>query len=176
MGLDFLVANAPPSVLAHLTSHSAMYFRIFQSWARLLQQTTQLITKVMTPLLARLIANPDIASILLLVVLLVVGIQVVGIAYRAIMWWIRLAFKLTLLAVILVAGAWISSRGLEGTAADIDMAGRMVTREYRRWQGVADQYQYQRGYGVGDGGGGFMRGLGLSPTGEHAPPRRGLWN
>ncbi|KAK0622223.1 hypothetical protein DIS24_g11282 [Lasiodiplodia hormozganensis] len=90
------------------------------------------------PLIDHVSKNPDIASITLLVIVLLVSLKILNILYRAVVFWISLAFKLVFWGTVVVVGLFVWSRGVEGAAQDLTVWGRywvdVWTSEYARFQ------------------------------------------
>ncbi|KAL1633593.1 hypothetical protein SLS58_011014 [Diplodia intermedia] len=100
------------------------------------------------PLIDHVSKNPDIASITLLVIVLLVSLKILNILYRAVVFWISLAVKLVFWATVVVVGLFVWSRGVEGAAADLAVWGRywvgVWTSEYARFQEqLEDARKYQ---------------------------------
>lgn len=84
-------------------------------------------------LIRTLAAKPDVASVLLLILLLFVSLKLLNLLYNAIMWWIRLAIRLVFWGTIIGAAAWIYSRGPDGVAEDIQRLADVWSGEYSYW-------------------------------------------
>ncbi|KAK7721505.1 hypothetical protein SLS57_005185 [Botryosphaeria dothidea] len=90
------------------------------------------------PLIDHVSKNPDIASITLLVIVLLVSLKILNILYRAVMFWITLALRLVFWGTVVVLGLFVWSRGVDGAAQDLSTWARywvgVWTSEYERFQ------------------------------------------
>jgi len=85
------------------------------SYARLLQSNVQ---TYIIPLINRATQQPDIASVVLLLILLFISLKVLNILFNTVMFWIRLAIKMAFYGSILGLGMWVYTRGPEGVVED----------------------------------------------------------
>ncbi|EOD47094.1 hypothetical protein GTA08_BOTSDO05432 [Neofusicoccum parvum] len=92
------------------------------------------------PLIDHVSKNPDLASITLLVVVLLVSLKILNILYRAVMFWITLAFRLVFWGTVVVVGLFVWSRGVEGAVQDFLTWGRYWAGV---WQSEYDRFQEQ---------------------------------
>lgn len=103
------------------------------------------------PLIDHVSKNPDIASITLLVIVLLVSLKILNILYRAVMFWITLAFRLVFWGTVVVLGLFIWSRGFDGAVQDLSTWAKywvgVWMSEYQRFQEQlerAREYQMQQ--------------------------------
>jgi len=73
----------------------------------------------LAPFLTRLLTQPDIASILLVVVALFISMKVLDMLYRAVLFWINLALRLAFWGGVVALGTWVYTRGPEGFVDDV---------------------------------------------------------
>lgn len=145
-------ARLPPGVLQHLTTHSSTYWSIYQQ-VLAVQITLQkrLVSPVyngfVAPLLGRLIASPDIASVILVLIILIVSLQMLNLAFRAVMFWIRLAVRLVFWGSVVGLAVWFYQRGFDGVADDLGVVQNTWQREYRYWNQQAAAARRARAYG-----------------------------
>ncbi|KAF1968627.1 hypothetical protein BU23DRAFT_583147 [Bimuria novae-zelandiae CBS 107.79] len=111
-----------------------------------------------SPLLTQVITQPDIASVLALVAILWFSLQIFGMLYRSVMFWVRLVWTLAKYALIIGVSLWIWNRGADGAIEDARGAAEFWTGEYQRFKGEAKAWKgaeeaqirmqaQQRGYG-----------------------------
>lgn len=98
----------------------------------------------LTPFLTRLITQPDIASILLLLVALFISMKVLDMLYRAVLFWINLALRLAFWGGILALGMWVWTRGPEGFVEDVTDLGEYWMGEYQRYSGEVAGFKRQK--------------------------------
>lgn len=97
-----------------------------------------------TPLLTRLIAQPDVATILALLAILLISLKILDMVYRTIMFWVRMALQLVFWGAVIVVGYWIWSRGPEGFIEDVQGLGGYWMGEYERFSGEARALKMQK--------------------------------
>jgi len=117
------------------------------------------LTTVLTSLFSHIQQSPDVASIVLLMILLFVSLKIVNLLYRTIMFWIVLILKIAFYGSLAAIGLWIWSRGIEGVEEDIGNLTQLWKHEYGYWQekqrlGVQGMYGQRARYNTVVGGGG----------------------
>lgn len=65
-------------------------------------------------------------------------------AYRAVMFWVRLAFKVFWWGSILAVGLWVYNRGVDGFADDVKALMEFAAGEYDRFSGDVKSFQAQK--------------------------------
>ena len=90
------------------------------------------------PLLHRLATDPDLASVLLLAVLGVAGYLAVSVAYRAVLFWMRVLRVVVIALAVTAAAAWVAGRGWEGVGHDLESVSRLL------WDAAADGHAQGR--------------------------------
>lgn len=76
---------------------------------------------------------------------------------RSILFWVRLAFRMVVLAAVLGVGMWLYARGVDGAVEDCAVWVEVWKKEYEFWSGA----EVGRGTGrgrVGTGGRGVDAG------------------
>jgi hypothetical protein len=148
----------PNSVLEHVTTHSLTYLTIYQriNTLRTLFRTqviTPLLNHLIYPALLRLYNSPDVLTIVLLGVLLLISLKILDLLRRAVVFWVRMFTRLAFWGSILVAGVYVWGRGWEGALEDGQRwsgeIARVWTREYRRYQAAQVEGQTVRGMNQG---------------------------
>ncbi|KAG8625897.1 hypothetical protein KVT40_006298 [Elsinoe batatas] len=116
------------------------------------------------PFFMRITEKPDLASLALLLILLFISLKVLNLLYQAVMWWVRLFFRLVFCGAIIAVVTWFVSRGPDGVVED---AGRLIDiwkGEYGYWRAREQEARYfkdgQPGYAGGAGHGGRYRAYG----------------
>jgi hypothetical protein len=77
--------------------------------------------------------TPDLTSIALLIIALFISLKVLGMLYRAVMFWIHLAFRVAFYVGLGMTGVWIYTRGAEGALEDVSYWKGYWQGEYQRW-------------------------------------------
>ncbi|KAF2638088.1 hypothetical protein P280DRAFT_90781 [Massarina eburnea CBS 473.64] len=139
----YLSTYLPPSVFAPTIKMITTTFGVLKT-----------LQAHLAPLLAPISTQPDIASAILLLILLLSSLKILNMAYRAVMFWLWLAVQLTLLGGILLIGTWAWKKGAEGVVSDVQELVRfwwgqyeMFSGEVEGWKGQAEREAYQNGYG-----------------------------
>jgi hypothetical protein len=113
------------------------------------------------PTFQSLLEKPDLTKIALMLVILYISLKLVNMLVQSVLFWVRLAFRITFWGGLVVLAFWLSQRGVDGAAEDVGYW-------YRMWKGELDYYKSQaeqiasknsHGYGYGGkqgyGGGGY---------------------
>ncbi|KAL9084681.1 MAG: hypothetical protein Q9159_005111 [Coniocarpon cinnabarinum] len=148
-----LVANLPPGVLEHVTSHSATYWSLYQRFMTFQSAfrthfLAPLETYVISPILASISAKPDLATVAILVVILFVSLKILNMLYQTVIWWISLFLRLAFWTVILSVGLWIWQRGFGGAMTDAEAWKDEWTKQYQYWQRQEMHARHAQGIGV----------------------------
>ncbi|KAF2189778.1 hypothetical protein K469DRAFT_625740 [Zopfia rhizophila CBS 207.26] len=106
----------------------------------------------LTPLLTRVTTQPDVASILMLLAILFISLKILEMAYRTVMFWVNLVFKVLLWGSIAGVSYWIYTRGLDGFVEDVQHLVEVWLGEYEKFNEDVRRYQQQQqvrmdGYG-----------------------------
>ncbi|KAF2656649.1 hypothetical protein K491DRAFT_703938 [Lophiostoma macrostomum CBS 122681] len=123
----------PPSLLSTLISLTTTTFGVFKT-----------IQTNLTPLLQRLTTQPDLTSILVLVIILFASFKILDMAYRAVMFWINLVFKLVFWGGLTVLGYWVWHRGVDGFMEDVQGLVEHWTGSYEKYSGEVKKFQRQK--------------------------------
>ncbi|EMD61754.1 hypothetical protein GGP41_004335 [Bipolaris sorokiniana] len=98
----------------------------------------------LSPLLNKLITQPDVASIVALLFIFFISLKILDMMYRAVVFWINLAFRLAFWGGILVVGLWVWNRGPEGFVDDVSGLIEYWMGEYERYSGEVKMFQQQK--------------------------------
>jgi hypothetical protein len=120
----------PPSLLSPLITTVTTLFGVLKT-----AQTH------LSPLILRLTTQPDIASILVLIAVLFVSFKILGMAYRAIMFWVYLVFRLAFWIAIGLTGYWVYTRGVDGFVEDVTGLAEYWSGEYEKYSGEVKRYK-----------------------------------
>ena len=113
----------------------------------------------LSPLVTQVITQPDIASVLALVAILWFSLQIFGMLYRSVMFWVKLVWQLAKYSFIIGVSLWIWNRGMDGAIADAQELASFWLGEYQKfageakaWKGAEEaqirmQAKQQKGYG-----------------------------
>ncbi|KAF2131609.1 hypothetical protein P153DRAFT_199625 [Dothidotthia symphoricarpi CBS 119687] len=105
---------------------------------------TQTLQSHLAPFLTRVITQPDVASIFALLVVFFISMKILDMMYRAVIFWVRMVFRLALLGAVVVLGLWVHNRGVDGFVADVQGLGEKWTGEYQRYSGEVKKFQAQK--------------------------------
>jgi hypothetical protein len=130
--MELISSLLPSSLIGNLISLMSSSFGILK-----------MLQSYLSPLFSRIATQPDLASIAVLVVVLFVSFKILGMAYRAVMFWVTLVFQLALWGGMAVLGLWVYNRGVDGFFEDVK--GLM-----EHWGGELERYggEYQRAKGM----------------------------
>jgi hypothetical protein len=95
----------------------------------------------LSPFLTRILAQPDVASVLLLVTLLLASFWVLNMAYRAVMFWVRLVSWFVMWGGVMGLGFWVYTRGPEQFVQDVQELATYWWDQYERFAGEAKGWQ-----------------------------------
>ncbi|KAF1956074.1 hypothetical protein CC80DRAFT_445659 [Byssothecium circinans] len=126
----YLSSYLPPSLFTALIQFLTSTFAVLKT-----------LQTHLTPLLHKITTQPDIASILALLVLLLISLKVLDMAYRAVMFWIRLVFSIALWGGMAIVGLWVYNRGPDGFVEDVGELARFWWVEFGRLRGEADAWR-----------------------------------
>ncbi|KAF2787687.1 hypothetical protein K505DRAFT_353674 [Melanomma pulvis-pyrius CBS 109.77] len=149
---QLLTQFLPPSLLNPLITFVSTAFALFKT-----------LQSHLSPLLVRITTQPDFASILMLVAILFVSFKVLGMAYRAVMFWVTLVLRLAFWATCGFVAVWVYNRGIDGFVDDMQGLAEYWSAEYDKYSGEVKRFQGQQetkirsqtGKGRGRGRGGW---------------------
>ncbi|KAH7385593.1 nuclear pore assembly and biogenesis-domain-containing protein [Pyrenochaeta sp. MPI-SDFR-AT-0127] len=98
----------------------------------------------LSPLLTRLITQPDVASILALLAIFFISLKILDMMYRAVIFWVNMVLRLVFWGSILLVGLWVWNRGVEGFVEDLQGLGEYWVGEYERYSGEVKSFQRQK--------------------------------
>jgi hypothetical protein len=114
------------------------------------------------PTFQSLLDKPDLTKIALMLVILYISLKLVSMLVQSVLFWVRLAFRITFWGGLVVLAFWLSQRGVDGAAEDVGYWYRMWKGELEHYKSQAEQIasQHSHGYGYGGkqgygGGGGY---------------------
>jgi len=113
----------PPTLLSTLSATFASTFALLRTLQTLFQ-----------PLITRLTTQPDLASVLLLLALLFISFRILDMAYRAFLFWVRLAFQVLLWGSIAGLGLWMYTKGVDGVVEDAQNLGSFFAGQYEKYR------------------------------------------
>ncbi|KAF2447951.1 hypothetical protein P171DRAFT_441830 [Karstenula rhodostoma CBS 690.94] len=93
------------------------------------------------PLVTQVITQPDIASVLALLAILWFSLQIFGMLYRSVMFWVKLVWQLVKYCVIIGLSLWIWNRGVDGAVKDAQELVGFWMGEYEKFRGEAKAWK-----------------------------------
>ncbi|KAF1943255.1 hypothetical protein EJ02DRAFT_443501 [Clathrospora elynae] len=102
------------------------------------------LTTHLSPLLTRLVTQPDVASILALLAIFFISLKILDMMYRAVMFWVNLAIRLVFWGALVVLGLWVWNRGPEGFVEDVTDLGQYWVGEYQRYSSEVKSFQQEK--------------------------------
>ena len=149
--------------LHYLISSPLSPFSAYASYLQSFTSFSRRLSALFSPLLNKITTSPDLASLALLLISLVVSLVILDMLWRAVVYWVRLFFKLVFWVSVIGVGFWVWSRGPDGLMEDVEMLIGVWSREYETWKQKAEmgdawrRQQYGGTYG-GSSGGAYGRG------------------
>lgn len=77
--------------------------------------------------------SPSLTSLVLLLIILFLSLRILGMLWRAFIFWVSLAIKAVVGLSIAFLAVWIFTRGPEGFVEDIQEVGSYWMQEYDRY-------------------------------------------
>lgn len=108
------------------------------AYLRPIYTITSTIRSYLLPLLDQITKKPDLASIVLLLIILFLSLRILNMLWRAVMFWVRLAYRVVFWGGLVMAGLWIYSRGVDGAVEDVGYWTGIWTKEYEYWKDQAE--------------------------------------
>lgn len=87
-----------------------------------------------SPLIEQVAHKPDLATVALLLVILLVSLKLVNMVYQTVLFWLRMVRRVVIWGGMASIAIWLYSRGPEGAAADLQYWYQTWTGEYQRWK------------------------------------------
>jgi hypothetical protein len=83
--------------------------------------------------------SPSLGSIALLLIILFLSLKILGMLYRAVMFWVFLAARVLFVGTGVFLAVWMWNRGPEGAWTDVHYWSGYWTGEYQRWERQAQR-------------------------------------
>ncbi|KAF2472276.1 uncharacterized protein BDR25DRAFT_303001 [Lindgomyces ingoldianus] len=132
----------PPSLLSTIITITTTTFGIFKT-----------LQTHLTPLFLRLTTQPDLATILTLAILLLISLKILDMAYRAVMFWVKLIFRLVVWGSVAGIALWVWQRGPDGFVDDVQGLFEFWQERYEEYAGEVKRFQKQQEVNMGRGKG-----------------------
>jgi hypothetical protein len=78
-------------------------------------------------------SSPSLTSLVLLLIILFLSLRILGMLWRALVFWVSLAFKAAVGLSIAFLAVWIFTRGPEGFVEDLQDLGSHWMQEYEKY-------------------------------------------
>jgi Na+/proline symporter len=85
-------------------------------------------------LLSKISANPDLTTIALLLVIVLVSLQILNMLYNSVIFWFRVARRMAFWGGLIGIALWLYARGPDGVAQDVQYWYETWNREYKYWK------------------------------------------
>ncbi|KAH9827109.1 Nuclear pore assembly and biogenesis [Teratosphaeria destructans] len=103
------------------------------------------------PLIDQISTKPDLATIALLLVIILVSLKILDMLWQTLTFWLRLVRRTLFWGMLVSLGFWVYARGVEGVVEDVGLWKERWWEEYEIWQErerIARMMgQGQRGFG-----------------------------
>lgn len=102
------------------------------------------------PIMNAVTQKPDLATIALLLVILFLSLKLLNMLWQAVMFWVRLAYRIVFWGGLAAMALWMWTRGPDGVMEDLNTLAMAWGEEYKYWkerEGMArgNQQPYGRG-------------------------------
>lgn len=150
--LPLLSKLLPPSLLTQLITTLSTTFGIFKALSTSILSLRSLPT-LHTDESGRVTLtssnNPsgvtaDFTTLILLAVGLFLSLKILNIVFNAVMFWVRLVFRILFWGAMVGVGLWVYYRGLEGFIEDLLALGRFWLGEYEGFKDDVRGYREQK--------------------------------
>lgn len=144
--MDYLQGNVPsltPTTLQ--TSNKQSDFQDYLSHASYLSTLYSIAMRskafVMAVVNEISTTSPSLTSLALLLIVLFLSLRILGMLWRAFIFWVNLAIKTVFGLGLAFIAVWIFTRGPDGFAEDVQDVASYWLKEYKRYSGTADTLQ-----------------------------------
>ncbi|EMD01256.1 hypothetical protein BAUCODRAFT_144802 [Baudoinia panamericana UAMH 10762] len=86
------------------------------------------------PLIDQVIRKPDLATIALLLVIVILSLKVLDMLWQTVVFWFKMARRLLFWGVLAALGLWMWTRGPEGVWEDVQYWSEAWGKEYGYWK------------------------------------------
>lgn len=86
------------------------------------------------PVVDQLSQKPDLATIALLLVIILVSLKILDMLWQTLLFWIRMLRKVVFWGGLVALALWMYTRGPEGVAADVQYWYENWNKEYHYWK------------------------------------------
>ncbi|KAL2353863.1 hypothetical protein BJ546DRAFT_1061958 [Cryomyces antarcticus] len=131
-------ATSLPSVPPHPHWATFLLQQTTPTYLRPLYSASTQLQRLLSPLLTRLTASPDVASVVLLLLLLFLSLKILDMLRRTLLFWLGLACKIAFYGAVVVAALWLWQRGVDGALADSRRLAYGWSSEYASWRDRAE--------------------------------------
>ncbi|KAH7114498.1 nuclear pore assembly and biogenesis-domain-containing protein [Dendryphion nanum] len=131
--LPLLQSFLPPSLLTTLLKTITTTFGLLKT-----------LQTHLSPFIARLTTSPDVTTLLLLAITLFLSFKILDMAYRAVMFWVRLVVRVAFYGSIVGVGLWVYSRGVDGFVEDVGGLMGFWAGEYERFSGDVKAFRREK--------------------------------
>jgi hypothetical protein len=105
---------------------------------------TRTIQTHLTPLLTRVVTQPDVATILALLVIFFISLKILDMMYRAVMFWVNMAIRLVFWGALIVLGFWVWNRGIDGFVDDVSGLGEHWMGQYQKYSDEVKMFKGEK--------------------------------
>lgn len=104
------------------------------------------IKSYLVPLIDQISQKPDLATIALLLIIVLVSLKILDMLYQTILFWARLAWRVVFWGGLAALGLWMYTRGPDGVAEDMQYWFDTWSGEYQKFkdQERVAQLMYQK--------------------------------
>ncbi|KAF2770957.1 hypothetical protein EJ03DRAFT_373280 [Teratosphaeria nubilosa] len=146
--------NHPADWAAHFLNHNhhARAYQAYSTYSPYLTRFLSLLDTArcyMTPLIDQISSKPDLATIALLLVIILVSLKILDMLWQTLLFWFRLMRRTLFWGVLVGLGLWVYARGVEGVVEDVGVWKERWWEEYEVWK---ERERIARMMGQGQGG------------------------
>ncbi|CAK4031212.1 hypothetical protein D0868_16314 [Lecanosticta acicola] len=103
-------------------------------YARQVLSAASTLKSWLIPVVDQLSQKPDLATIALLLVIVLVSLKILDMLWQTILFWVRMIWKLVFWGGLVALALWMYTRGPDGVAADIQYWQQNWNKEYQYWK------------------------------------------
>lgn len=87
-----------------------------------------------TPILNAVTQKPDLATIALVLLILLLSLKLLNMLWTAVIFWVRLAYRIVFWGGLAAVALWMWTRGPDGVVEDLGYWAGAWNEEYKYWK------------------------------------------
>lgn len=111
----------------------APFLSYLNPYASQFNYATALAKSWLYPLINQVISKPDLATIALLLVIILVSLKILDMLWQSVKFWLKMAWRVAFYGGLAALGLWFWTRGPEGVAEDVQYLSQTFSKEHQYW-------------------------------------------